>query len=74
MLLQLFDEGHLTDSHGRKVNFRNTIVVMTSNMGAEVIAQMPAHLKVTETQVQEAIMKIVRYTLSPELLNVSTNP
>eukprot|EP00816_Leptocylindrus_hargravesii_P010465 CAMPEP_0196802480 /NCGR_PEP_ID=MMETSP1362-20130617/2080_1 /TAXON_ID=163516 /ORGANISM="Leptocylindrus danicus, Strain CCMP1856" /LENGTH=766 /DNA_ID=CAMNT_0042173787 /DNA_START=763 /DNA_END=3064 /DNA_ORIENTATION=- len=69
LLLQLFDEGHLTDSHGRKVNFRNTIVVMTSNMGAEVIAQMPAHLKGTEPQVQDAIMEVVRHTLSPELLN-----
>mmetsp|Transcript_13911 Transcript_13911/g.20631 ORF Transcript_13911/g.20631 Transcript_13911/m.20631 type:complete len:90 (-) Transcript_13911:459-728(-) len=42
---------------------------MTSNMGAEVIAQMPAHLKGTEPQVQDAIMEVVRHTLSPELLN-----
>lgn len=34
ILLQLFDEGHLTDSHGRKVDFRNVICIMTSNMGA----------------------------------------
>jgi ATP-dependent Clp protease ATP-binding subunit ClpA len=34
LLLQLFDEGHLTDSHGRKVDFRNVICIMTSNMGA----------------------------------------
>jgi len=69
LLLQLFDEGHLTDSHGRKVDFRNVIVVMTSNMGAEVIAELPSHLKGTEPQVQSTIMEVVRRTLSPELLN-----
>mmetsp|Transcript_34073 Transcript_34073/g.78587 ORF Transcript_34073/g.78587 Transcript_34073/m.78587 type:complete len:216 (+) Transcript_34073:1329-1976(+) len=65
----MFDEGHLTDSHGRKVDFRNTIVVMTSNMGTPVIADLPSHLLGTEPQVQESIMDVVRSTLSPELLN-----
>ena len=69
LLLQLFDEGHLTDSHGRKVSFRNTIIVMTSNMGAEVISQLPSEVMGTEPEVQSAIMEIVRKTLSPELLN-----
>lgn len=69
ILLQLFDEGHLTDSHGRKVDFRNVIVVMTSNMGANVISQLPEHFLGNEPQVQESIMEIVRATLSPELLN-----
>jgi len=69
LLLQLFDEGHLTDSHGRKVDFRNVIVVMTSNLGADVIAELPSHLTGAEPQVQTAIMEVVRRTLSPELLN-----
>jgi len=69
LLLQLFDEGSLTDSHGRKVDFRNCIVVMTSNMGAHVLAELPTHLKGTEPEVQEQIMDVVRHTLSPELLN-----
>lgn len=69
LLLQLFDEGHLTDSHGRKVDFRNVIVVMTSNIGAEVISQLPEHVVGSEPQVQESIMEVVRRTLSPELLN-----
>jgi len=69
LLLQLFDEGILTDSHGRKVDFRNVIVVMTSNMGAEVIAELPPHLLGTEPQVEDSIMNVVRHTLSPELLN-----
>ena len=37
ILLQLFDEGRLTDSHGRIVNFKNTITIMTSNIGADLI-------------------------------------
>ena len=69
LLLQLFDEGHLTDSHGRKVDFRNVIVVMTSNMGAEVVANLPDHYLGNEPDVQNAIMDIVGKTLSPELQN-----
>jgi ATP-dependent Clp protease ATP-binding subunit ClpB len=69
LLLQLFDEGHLTDSHGRKVDFRNVIVVMMSNIGAEVIAELPPHFSGTEPEVQSAILEVVRRTLSPELLN-----
>jgi len=69
IFLQLFDEGHVTDSHGRKVDFRNCIVVMTSNMGAQVLADLPGHYKGTEPEVKEAIMEVVRHTLSPELLN-----
>ena len=69
LLLQLFDEGHLTDSHGRKVDFRNCIIVMTSNLGAHVLAELPSHFKGTEPEVHESIMDVVRHTLSPELLN-----
>ena len=39
ILLQIFDDGHLTDSRGRKVDFRNTIIVMTSNIGSDLIRQ-----------------------------------
>jgi ATP-dependent Clp protease ATP-binding subunit ClpB len=69
ILLQLFDDGHLTDSHGRKVDFRNVIVVMTSNIGANVFAQLPPDLSGSEAAVREAVMEVVRGTLSPELLN-----
>jgi len=69
LLLQLFDEGHLSDSHGRKVNFRNVIVIMTSNIGAEAIANMPDNYRGNEPEVEVAMMDIVRKTLSPELLN-----
>ena len=37
MLLQIFDDGNLTDAKGRKVDFRNTIIIMTSNVGADLI-------------------------------------
>ena len=69
ILLQLFDDGHLTDSHGRKVDFRNVIVVMTANIGADVIAELPPHLAGSEPAVRSSIMEVVRGTLSPELLN-----
>lgn len=69
LLLQLFDDGRLTDSTGRQVDFSNVIVVMTSNMGASLIAEMPSHIKGSEPEVKNAIMNVVRSTLSPELLN-----
>jgi len=69
LLLQLFDEGRLTDSHGRTVDFRNVIVVMTSNIGAEVLSNLPSHYQGSEPEVQAAMMDVVRKTLSPELLN-----
>merc|ERR1712224_765353 len=69
LLLQLFDDGILTDSHGRRVDFSNVIVVMTSNMGAQIISELPSHLKGNEVSVKESIMNLIRKTLSPELLN-----
>lgn len=69
ILLQLFDDGRLTDSQGRAVDFSNVIVVMTSNLGAQIIADAPSHLKGSEPEIHEAIMKVVRQTLSPELIN-----
>jgi ATP-dependent Clp protease ATP-binding subunit ClpB len=69
LLLQLFDDGRLTDSHGRQVDFSNVIVVMTSNMGAPIIAELPPQLKCSEPEVQAKIMEVVRKILSPELIN-----
>jgi ATP-dependent Clp protease ATP-binding subunit ClpB len=68
-LLQVFDEGHLTDAHGRKVDFRNTIVIMTSNLGAQAISELPEEYYGSEPIVYDTIMDIVRQHLSPELLN-----
>jgi len=69
LLLQLFDEGFLTDSQGRKVDFRSTIIIMTSNLGSDIIDSLPPHMTGTEPEVQDRVMDSVRATLSPELLN-----
>mmetsp|Transcript_11243 Transcript_11243/g.27098 ORF Transcript_11243/g.27098 Transcript_11243/m.27098 type:complete len:271 (+) Transcript_11243:1977-2789(+) len=69
ILLQVFDEGHLTDSNGRKVDFRNCIIIMTSNMGAQLISDLPSNLRGSEPNVREEIMNHVRPMLSPELWN-----
>ena len=55
MLLQILEEGHLTDARGRKVNFRNTIIVMTSNIGADLIQRQTAFgFSVKRDEQQEA--------------------
>jgi len=67
LFLQLFDDGRLTDSQGQTINFTNTIILMTSNLGAENIE--PAE---TEEQIQEmnaSIMASVRSHFRPEFLN-----
>ena len=69
ILLQIMDDGQLSDSHGHKVDFSNVLLIMTSNMGAQVIADMPAHIHGNEPEVQASIMEVVRQTLSPELIN-----
>ena len=69
LLLQIMDDGQLSDSHGHTVDFSNVLLIMTSNMGAQVIAELPAHIQGNEPQVHESIMHVVRQTLSPELIN-----
>lgn len=65
LLLQMFDEGRLTDSQGRVVDFKNTIIIMTSNLGSDVMANEDF----PEDQVSEAVMGRVRNHFTPELLN-----
>lgn len=68
LLLQLLDDGRLTDSHGRTVNFKNTVVVMTSNLGSEAYQEMAA--KGAEHQEIEArVMSVVSRHFRPEFLN-----
>ena len=67
ILLQVLDDGRLTDGHGRTVDFRNTLIVMTSNLGSEVLA---AHAEDAEpAAVRERLMDIVRGGFRPEFLN-----
>jgi ATP-dependent Clp protease ATP-binding subunit ClpB len=67
LLLQVLDEGFLTDSHGRKVDFRNTIIIMTSNLGANAIASLPDGSDPSE--VREEVMDAVRAHVAPEFVN-----
>ena len=65
LLLQVLDDGRLTDGHGRTVDFRNTVVVMTSNLGTEIIqgVQGPAE------EVRAGVLEIVRGHFRPEFVN-----
>ncbi len=65
VLLQIMDEGHLTDSKGRKVDFRNTIVILTSNVGSQHM--LKSHAKKKEARAQ--VMLEAQKTFTPELLN-----
>ena len=67
VLLQVLDDGRLTDGQGRTVDFRNTIIVMTSNMGAEYLAGLQEGETVEDVRPQ--VMDVVRRHFRPELLN-----
>ncbi len=67
VLLQVLDDGRLTDGQGRTVDFRNTLIVMTSNLGSEVLGAQP--LEQDSALVREAVMTVVRDTFRPEFLN-----
>ena len=75
LLLQILDDGSLTDSAGRRVDFRNCVVVMTSNVGAKAIAAEKAPLGFgtgpagSEEQMRRQVMEELRATFRPEFLN-----
>ncbi len=69
LLLQVFDEGRLTDSQGRLVNFRNTIIIMTSNIGANLINFSEEQKNTIEIFTQEKIKDEVKNNFKPEFLN-----
>jgi ATP-dependent Clp protease ATP-binding subunit ClpB len=67
ILLQVLDDGRLTDSQGRTVDFKNTVVVMTSNLGSDVIQGMPIDKPYSE--MQAAVLAIVQQHFRPEFIN-----
>jgi ATP-dependent Clp protease ATP-binding subunit ClpB len=77
LLLQVLDEGFLTDAQGHKVDFRNTIIVMTSNLGAEILVGAdPVHSTRSDlddaelpSDVKKAVMDVVQASYPPEFLN-----
>ncbi|MDE6586943.1 MAG: ATP-dependent chaperone ClpB [Paramuribaculum sp.] len=74
ILLQVLDDGRLTDNKGRLVNFKNTIIIMTSNMGSNVIrdnfAKMtPENREETIEKTKEQVIEMLKQTIRPEFLN-----
>jgi len=74
VLLQVLDDGRLTDNQGRTVDFTNTIIIMTSNMGSDVISnrmdEVEGHLSEAEQQeLEEEVLKMLRKRVKPEFLN-----
>jgi ATP-dependent Clp protease ATP-binding subunit ClpB len=69
ILLQLLDEGRLTDSHGRTVNFKNTVIIMTSNIGSQLLFEgIDAKGQIPE-DVRRQVMQALRAQFRPEFLN-----
>ena len=74
ILLQVLDDGRLTDNKGRMVNFKNTIIIMTSNMGSSLIrdnfAKMtPDNREVTIENTKNEVIELLKQTIRPEFLN-----
>jgi ATP-dependent Clp protease ATP-binding subunit ClpC len=75
MLLQIMEEGNLTDSFGRRIDFRNTVLIMTSNIGADIIKNQAGlgfrkkTAEATYDQMKETLMKEVERHFRPEFLN-----
>jgi ATP-dependent Clp protease ATP-binding subunit ClpB len=67
VLLQVLDEGRLTDGKGQLIDFKNTIIILTSNLGAHFLTER-AEGKITET-VKNAVMEVVKSHFRPEFLN-----
>ena len=68
VLLQVLDDGRLTDNKGRTVNFKNTIIIMTSNLGSQLIRENEEKGVPTE-QTQRQVLELLRKTIRPEFLN-----
>lgn len=67
ILLQVMDDGRLTDGQGRTVDFRNTVIVMTSNLGSHLIQEMSGHSDYN--QIKSAVMELVGQHFRPEFIN-----
>jgi ATP-dependent Clp protease ATP-binding subunit ClpB len=67
VLLQVLDDGRLTDGQGRTVDFRNTLIVLTSNLGSDILANAPEGE--LGGPVRDAVMQVVRDSFRPEFLN-----
>ncbi|MCK4871284.1 MAG: ATP-dependent chaperone ClpB [Phycisphaerales bacterium] len=68
VLLQVLDDGRLTDGHGRTVSFKNAIIVMTSNIGSTALTEM-ASKRAEDWEIEAAVREHLKHALRPELLN-----
>ena len=69
VMLQILDDGRLTDSKGRTVDFKNTVIIMTSNLGANFLTEAAGKDEYAWQQAQQEVMNIVRSHFRPEFLN-----
>ena len=69
LLLQVLDEGFLTDAQGHKVDFRNTMIVLTSNLGAEALVADESAGSEISSDVKQSVMDVVQASYPPEFLN-----
>ena len=74
VLLQVLDDGRLTDNQGRTVNFKNTIIIMTSNLGSSIIQERLFNIAESEIEnamgeLRESMVELLRRTIRPEFLN-----
>ncbi len=72
IMLQIFDDGRLTDSKGRTVDFKNTLIIMTSNIGSDIILEDSLNKLVTQQdfdETKEKVMAVLRSRFKPEFLN-----
>ena len=69
ILLQILDDGEITDAHGRKVNFENTVIVMTSNAGSNTKSGSVGFARTANEQGRERAMKALQEFLRPEFIN-----
>jgi ATP-dependent Clp protease ATP-binding subunit ClpB len=66
-LLQLLDDGRLTDGQGRTVDFRNTVIIMTSNLGSQIIQEYAGEQNYAK--MKSAVMEVVQQSFRPEFIN-----
>jgi ATP-dependent Clp protease ATP-binding subunit ClpB len=69
VFLQVLDEGRLTDGQGRTVNFKNTVIIMTSNAGSALIKQYAQNGSVEQSQLRDMVMQELDHSFRPEFLN-----
>ncbi len=69
VLLQVLDDGRITDSQGRTVNFKNTIIIMTSNLGSNIILDSVNEKGLIDDEAKDEVEKLLKRTFRPEFLN-----